>query len=323
MCSERTRKLERETRLELATSTLARLWPRLSNFFQLWSLQTGPDIDVKLVSSSKGKLRNFKHWMQRSTSLEFRAALRRSLAEPLSFPFRRHLPWLATIYGSDKWGDHSYASHYARHFRHLRRKKITLLEIGIGGYDDPQRGGASLRMWRQYFPNAQIVGLDYFDKSPHAEKRIRIYRGDQSDENILRKIIADVGPPDIIIDDGSHVNQHVIKSFEVLFPLLSDEGIYVVEDTQTAYWPDFGGSSDDLLHAPTSMCFIKRLVDCLNYEEFIRPGYVPSYYDRNITSLHFYHNLVFIQKGPNQEGSNLISNNAPPDKGPAKTPASH
>jgi len=60
----------------------------------------------------------------------------------------------------------------------------------------------------------------------------------------------------------------------------------------------------------------KSLVDCLNYEEFIRPGYVPSYYDRNITSLHFYHNLVFIQKGPNQEGSNLISNNAPPGKGP-------
>jgi len=288
----------------------------LSSFFQLWSLQTGPDIDAKLVSSGNGRFQNFKHWMQRSTSLEFRAALRSSLAEPLSFPFRRHLPWLATIYGSDKWGTHSYASHYARHFRHLRRKKITLLEIGIGGYDDPKRGGASLRMWRRYFPNAQIVGLDYFDKSPHAERRIRIYRGDQSDENILRKIVADVGPPDIIIDDGSHVNQHVIKSFEVLFPLLADEGIYVVEDTQTAYWPDFGGSSDDLLHAPTSMCLVKRLVDCLNYEEFIRPGYVPSYYDRNITSLHFYHNLVFIQKGPNQEGSNLISNNAPPGKGP-------
>jgi hypothetical protein len=275
------------------------------------------------VSNGNGRLRDFKHWMQRSTSLEFRAALRSSLAGPLSLPFRRHLPWLATIYGSDKWGTHSYASHYARHFRHLRRKKITLLEIGIGGYDDPKRGGASLRMWRRYFPNAQIVGLDYFDKSPHAEKRIRIYRGDQSDENILRKIVADVGPPDIIIDDGSHVNQHVIKSFEVLFPLLADEGIYVVEDTQTAYWPNFGGSSDDLLHAPTSMCLVKRLVDCLNYEEFIRPGYVPSYYDRNITSLHFYHNLVFIQKGPNQEGSNLISNNAPSGKGQAKTAASH
>ena len=234
--------------------------------------------------------------------------LRRLLREPLGFLFRSDLLKLATIYGTDKWGAHRYAAHYQRHFRHLRRKKITMLEIGIGGYEDPHGGGGSLRMWRRYFSNARIVGLDYFDKSPHAEKRIRIYRGDQSDEKLLQRIVAEAGRPDIIIDDGSHLNHHVIKSFQVLFPLLADDGIYVVEDTQTAYWPKTGGSSDDLLHAPTSMNLFKALVDGLNHEEFTRPGYVPSYYDQHIVGMSFYHNMVFIQKGRNAEGSNMVRN---------------
>ncbi len=249
---------------------------------------------------------NVTRWLKDRLSRQRRTALRRHLSEPLGFVFRRDLRKLAMIYGTDKWGSHWYAAHYARHFRHLRRQKLTLLEIGIGGYEGPNLGGQSLRMWRRYFPNAQIVGLDYFDKSAHAEKHIRIYRGDQSDEGVLRQIVADVGPPDIVIDDGSHINAHVIRSFDVLFPLLADDGIYVVEDTQTAYWPDFGGSSEDLLHAPTSMGLLKGLVDGLNHEEFVKSGYLPSYNDQHITAVHFYHNLVFIQKGRNDEGSNII-----------------
>lgn len=261
------------------------------------------------MSTRDDRFIELKSWLKSWLSPGRSAALRRHLIEPLSFVFRCDLPRLATIYGTDKWGAHWYAAHYARHFGHLRKKRIVLLEIGIGGWENPRNGGGSLRMWRRFFPNAQIVGLDYYDKSPHAEKRIRIYRGDQSDEKLLRQIVAEVGRPDIIIDDGSHLNQHVTKSFEVLFPLLADNGIYAVEDTQTAYWPEEGGSSDNLMTAPTSMCMLKNLVDSLNYEEFIKPGYVPSYHDLNIIALHFYHNLVFIQKGRNQEGSNIIRNN--------------
>jgi len=253
-----------------------------------------------------------KDWAKRRLSPERRAAMREHLAEPLGFAFRRNLPMLAMIYGTDKCGSHWYATHYAKHFHHMRRKSITLLEIGIGGYEYPQLGGQSLRMWRRYFPKAQIVGLDYFDKSPHAESRIRIYRGDQSDEVLLRKIVAEVGRPDIIVDDGSHMNGHVIKSFEVLFPLLADDGIYAVEDTQTSYWPSFGGTSEDLVHASTSLCLFKSLVDCLNHAEFIKPGYIPSYCDQYVVAVHFYHNLVIIQKGLNNEGSNIVRNNTMP-----------
>src|SRR5262245_54084192 len=74
------------------------------------------------------------------------------------------LPALAAYFGTDKWGEHWYARHYQAHFAPLRRRRLRLLEIGIGGYDDPHKGGESLRMWKAYFPNAQIFGLDITDK---------------------------------------------------------------------------------------------------------------------------------------------------------------
>jgi hypothetical protein len=244
------------------------------------------------------------HYAQKKLSPEQRTRLRKHFAEPLSALYCRNLRRLARIYGSDKWGGHWYCQHYERHLAHLRTKRITLLEIGIGGYADAKLGGGSLRMWRRYFPRGQIYGIDIEDKRSHDERRIHTFRGDQNDERFLVGVIAKIGKPDIIIDDGSHLNSHVVNSFRILFPHLADNGIYVVEDTQTSYWPDYGGNSDDLQTAPTSMSLLKNLVDGLNYREFVRPNYVPSYFDKHIISISFYHNIVFIAKGLNNEESN-------------------
>jgi cephalosporin hydroxylase len=219
----------------------------------------------------------------------------------------RDLPALATYFGTDKWGSHWYAQHYQTHFAPLRRKAIRLLEIGVGGYGDPRGGGESLRMWKGYFPNALIYGLDVTDKRPHDEPRIRTIKGSQDDEDLLKSISAQYGPFDIIIDDGSHVNAHVLKSFSVLFPLLSENGLYVVEDTQTSYWPEYGGAPATDHAAPTSMNVLKALVDGLNHREFPRAGELsPSYLERHVVAVHFYHNMVFIQKGVNDELSNIL-----------------
>jgi 23S rRNA U2552 (ribose-2'-O)-methylase RlmE/FtsJ len=205
------------------------------------------------------------------------------------------------MYGSDKWGQHWYAQHYERHFSPLRKKPLVVLEIGIGGYDNPHSGGPSLRMWKSYFPKSRIYGVDIYDKSPHDEDRIRTFVGDQSDEEFLTKLISEIGRPDIVIDDGSHISKHVIKSFEVLFPLMADDGIYVIEDLSTSYWPHFGGSSENMDSAQTSMGMLKRLADGLNHKEFMLSDYQQSYFDENIVSVHFYHNLVFCYKGKNLE----------------------
>ncbi len=217
----------------------------------------------------------------------------------------RDLKSLATVNNTDKWGSHWYAQHYQKHFAHLRRKKLNILEIGVGGYDDPEQGGGSLRMWRTYFPNSNIFAIDIHDKSPHNERRIKIFKGSQVDEKCLDEAIRTMGHIDIIIDDGSHMNEHVLFTFKYLFPHLSQNGIYVVEDTQTSYWKEYNGTTAELNSQNTIMGFFKSLVDCLNYSEFEKEGYLPSYYDQNIIAMHFYHNMVFIQKGLNNEGSNI------------------
>jgi hypothetical protein len=210
---------------------------------------------------------------------------------------------LAAHFKTDKWGAHKYAQHYQRYLQHLKNDEFNLLEIGIGGYNRAGQGGASLRMWKHFFPRAQIHGMDIQDKSFVDEDRITTYIGDQSDPESLLSIAEKIGRLDVIIDDGSHRSPHVITTFHTLFPLLTDGGIYVVEDTQSSYWPEWMGS-EDLSSPDTSMGLLKRLTDGLNYEEFVDEDYEPTYYDRNIRGVHFFHNLVIIEKGVNAEGSN-------------------
>lgn len=212
---------------------------------------------------------------------------------------------IALEMGTDKEGAHSYTEAYERHLGHLRHRPITLLEIGIGGYADPGRGGASLRMWKAYFPNARIIGLDIEDKSRLAEDRITIVQGDQGDRALLERLALEHGPFDAVIDDGSHRCRHVIASFEALFPHVTDDGIYAIEDLQTSYWETYGGSSGPDRRG-TSMTMLQALVDGINHAEYDIPGYEPTYTDRWIRSMTFYHNLAFIQKGPNLEGSHLL-----------------
>ena len=219
-----------------------------------------------------------------------------------------YLAKLATRFGSDKWGSHWYADHYERHFKPLRWKRLKLLEIGIGGDSDPEGGGGSLRAWKRFFPRAEIAGIDLYDKRVHEGRRIRTFKGDQSDEEFLHRVIHNIGRPDIVIDDGSHINHHVITSFKILFPLLKLGGIYAVEDTQTSYWPKYGGQIGTLNRSddPTIMGFFKALADGLNHAEFLDSEYAPSYWDRHVVSVHFYHNLLFVYKGLNDEGSNCV-----------------
>ena len=219
---------------------------------------------------------------------------------------RADLIRLGEVFQTDKWGSHWYLQHYQAHFRALRLKRVNVLEIGVGGYSDPGSGGSSLRMWKAYFRNGNIYGLDMHDKRSLQEDRIKIFQGDQSDERFLRGMVEQIGSVDIVIDDGSHINAHVIKTFEILFPLLKNNGIYAIEDTQTSYWPSYGGTSGDIGDPSTMMGYFTRLVHSLNYEEILREDYSPSVFDQHIVAMHFYHNLILICKGDNSEGSNLI-----------------
>lgn len=263
---------------------------------------------MSLIQAILAKTRHLAGPEQRRRIRKFQALRLRHIQHIVfRILFGSNLRALAVIYGSDKWGRHWYAQHYERHFAPLRVKQLNVLEIGIGGYDDPEGGGESLRMWRTYFPKSRIFGLDICDKHVHDEARIKTFRGSQADETFLCEVVREIGDIHIIIDDGSHRNEHVLQTFAFLFPKLSENGIYVVEDIQTSYWPGVGGSSVVFDRPDTSMGFFKKLLDGLNYAEFDRPEYEPTFYDKHITAMHFYHNMIVIQKGRNNEGSNLLS----------------
>ncbi|MFI6095635.1 class I SAM-dependent methyltransferase [Lentzea sp. NPDC051213] len=214
-------------------------------------------------------------------------------------PAEADLGSLSVALGSDKWGDlHWYTQHYERHFARLRTEPVRLLEIGIGGYDDPDRGGGSLRMWQRYFRRGLVHGLDITPKTVTGP-RITTIQGDQSDAEFLDRLGRELGPFDVIIDDGSHLNDHVQISFHALFPHVRPGGLYVVEDLQTAYWPRWGGhpSAAD----GTSMGMLKSFVDGLNQAEVRDPRGEGSYVERNISGISFHHNIAFVEKGLNAE----------------------
>lgn len=211
---------------------------------------------------------------------------------------------LASRYMTPKWGSlHWFAPHYDRHFRDYRNEQVRVLEIGIGGYKHPEWGGGSLRMWKHFFHRGEIYGMDIVDKSHFDAPRITTLQGDQNDPEYLASIAKEYGPFDIVIDDGSHINEHVRTSFQSLFPHVRPGGLYVIEDLWTAYWSGFGGNEDPRQDGTTSLGLVKSLIDSIQHEE--RPatsGHRPSYVDRNVAGLHVYHNLAFIEKGINAEG---------------------
>jgi len=240
-------------------------------------------------------------YLQQKLSVKLRKPIRNFVNDLRAMGHGNNLNKLAQIYGTDKWGRHYYTQHYITHFKEFKYEKLNLLEIGVGGYDNPYSGGKSLRMWKKYFPYGKIFSLDIVDKSFLQEKRIKIFKGSQVDKEFLMNVVNEIGEINLIVDDGSHINEHVIETFKILFPILKEGGVYVIEDTQTSYWSDYGGDNTNFNNPKNMMQFFKSLVDGINYQEYKILDYQPTYYDQNILSIHFYRNIIFIQKGKNKD----------------------
>jgi demethylmacrocin O-methyltransferase len=210
---------------------------------------------------------------------------------------------IALRHGTDKWGAHFYTPVYHQLFAHLRDRPVRLLEIGIGGYEFARLGGASLAMWAEYFPNGRILGIDVFAKTLDLGPRVSVRQGSQDDAAFLTRMSAEHGPFDIVIDDGSHVPAQVIASFDVLFPLLADGGLYVIEDVQTTFWPDFGGAPE----GGATMRLAGAMLEHLNHAEIqvVQPERQASDLIKSIRSFRAWHNIFVVEKGDNTEPSNF------------------
>lgn len=129
---------------------------------------------------------------------------------------------------------HDYLRLYERYLGLDRDRVMSVLEIGV-------QKGASIRMWEEYFPNAQIYGLDINESALRVTgSRITINLVDQSDAEALEDFAARHGPFDLIIEDGSHIWSHQITSLRTLLRHVKPGGRYVVEDLHTSHSPEFG-----------------------------------------------------------------------------------
>lgn len=209
-------------------------------------------------------------------------------------PGRPTLRTLMHRHGTDKLWLHHYDAEYARHFEPLRDRPIRLLEIGIGGYGAKGRGGHSLQVWRDYGPGWAVAGVDVEDKSFLDGGRIRTFVADQGKPDELMAIHDAAGPFDIIIDDGSHRQPDILTSFRTLFPVLRPGGIYVIEDLETAYRPDYGGCDGALTAGCNAVSLVASLIDGLHHPFW--HGRAASPAQKSVRSVHVSKELVFIYK---------------------------
>ena len=205
-----------------------------------------------------------------------------------------------------KW--HHYFEIYEKHFEKFRGRSVRMLEIGV------YKGG-SLEMWRKYLgPKAQITGLDI---DPTCEAYVtngtQVYIGDQADPAFLRRILAEVGAPDLVLDDGGHTANQQIVSFETIYPTMPVDGIYMVEDIHTAFWGgDFADRSDGQSFLDFSFSRCRSLQEwTMRQNAFARYGTPPdqrvghstpvSEFCRTTKSISFYDSVVVFERGQRTE----------------------
>ncbi len=181
-----------------------------------------------------------------------------------------------------------YLDVYEKEFAHWRAKAVSLLEIGVSE-------GGSLQLWRAYFgDDATVFGIDI---DPACAGRVdppnQVRIGSQDDPEFLQQVVAEMGPPDIVLDDGSHIGRHQLASFTTLFPLMAPGSLYVIEDLHSSYWPGFyeGGYR----RAGSGVEIAKTLIDDMHAWYHSKPCRLAS--QTTIAAVRCYDSIVVIEKG--------------------------
>jgi hypothetical protein len=143
---------------------------------------------------------------------------------------------------------HSYTPTYYELFKDIRDKVKKVLEIGIGIPDNMIHSsgkdyikGASLRMWRDFFPNAQIYGADIEKEAMFEDERIKTFLCDQTKEEDLKRLLEQTGTDiDIFIDDGAHYYYTQVFLARFMMQLLKQDVMYFIEDVRSSKMVMYG-----------------------------------------------------------------------------------
>jgi SAM-dependent methyltransferase len=176
---------------------------------------------------------------------------------------------------------------YERYLGGFAGRPLRMLEIGVAE-------GGSLALWRRRFgPGAVLFGVDNDPRCAALDGRdgqVRI--GSQTDAAFLHAVVAEMGGLDVVLDDGSHVTSHQRAAFAVLFPLLAEGGVYMVEDLHTNYWR--GMYEGGLRRRGSFIELAKRLVDDLHAP--YHGGAEHPAAAGMVGGVHFHDSVVVIEK---------------------------
>jgi methyltransferase family protein len=184
---------------------------------------------------------------------------------------------------SIKWD--TYFPAYESLFGSFVGRKATLVEIGV-------LNGGSLSMWREYLgPQARIIGID---NNPVAKRLVEqgfeIFIGDQASPEFWKSFFAQVGPIDVLIDDGGHTNRQQIVTVDAVVENVNDGGRVIVEDTHASYLQGFGNPS-----RYSFVNFAKGLVDRINARSPRVCAQAPRSWTRMVHSIEFFESIVCLK----------------------------
>jgi len=206
-----------------------------------------------------------------------------------------------------KWHNYFHVYHKALARFQASGQPVTMLAVGV-------QSGGEVGMWRNYFGADKLtwIGVDINPSCKVLEQQYpgaKVLVGDQGDPATMVSQLTALGsfPADIIIDDGSHHNDHQIKTFETMYPYLKPNGIYIVEDTTTSYnvqagSPHSAGSSAGFpaVYDPheTFVNHMKNRVDWVNGYWANADAAPADPFTTTVDSISFYEAVVVIEKRP-------------------------
>ncbi|MCB4790499.1 MAG: class I SAM-dependent methyltransferase [Elusimicrobia bacterium] len=178
------------------------------------------------------------------------------------------------INADGKGQGHHFTEVYEYFFKPIRMKANKILEIGV------EHGGSEF-MWRDYFPNAIIYGIDIADCSKFNSGRIKTYIADQLKRDQLKGFIDKYGKDfDFILDDGGHWMDEQQTSFGYLFPYVKSGGYYIIEDVHTSFLNNYGVEPDGSNSTYTMITnYIKNAKIVSKYMTEVESAYIANNID--------------------------------------------
>jgi hypothetical protein len=179
---------------------------------------------------------------------------------------------IGKFFNTDKATDHNFTEFYDSYLDHLRNESFNILEIGIWK-------GESLKMWKEYFPNSNIYGLDINNLKHLEEDRIFIEQADQTDIQRMNTVFSDI-KFNIIIDDGGHSMYQQQLTLIAMLHRLKKGGFFILEDLHTSlsFHPFYNNDPSKRTALELIENFKNKKEDFKNF--YIREDYIKIIYDQ-------------------------------------------